>query len=190
MNTHTRAPAPLLAEDDSGLDPAECVRLYRKLAAGVSIVSALSHTGPVGLTASTVTSLSLRPPLLLVCLAAGSYTLSAIQDRGRFGVQLLADHQRQVAQDFASATGTRFTDSNHSRIHDVPILDATLGWSVCRLTDAREYGDHVLVVGQVVAAGTGLGRPLIWHSQRFADIADAAHDKATRDWNGDLWNGT
>jgi flavin reductase (DIM6/NTAB) family NADH-FMN oxidoreductase RutF len=147
-----------------------CRRLYRKLAAGVAIVSANGPAGPMGMTVSTVTSLSLEPPLMSASLAAGSGTLAAIKHSGSFGVQLLSEHQQPIAEDFASAHGPRFAGRGHRTVAGAPLLAGTLAWSVCRLVDSRRYGDHVLIVGEVVVAGTEIGSPLLWHSRGFAAL--------------------
>lgn len=144
------------------------LRLYRKLAAGVAVISAQGSDGPTGMTASSVTSLSLRPPLLLACLAVGSGTLSAIEGSGRFGVALLAEHQQDLARDFASPSAPRFAAHAHRHVLGVPVLADPMAWAVCALTDTRTYGDHVVVVGEIAALETDSGRPLLWHSQSFA----------------------
>ncbi|MGK8520153.1 flavin reductase family protein [Nocardia asteroides] len=160
----------LQADHDSAPAPQRCLQLYRKLAAGVAILSAEAPSGPVGLTASTVTSLSLNPPLLLAGLAVGSYTLAAIERSRTFGVQLLTEQQADMAADFASATGSRFDSHDHRYLFGVPVLRDTLAWSVCFLTDARRYGDHVLIVGEVAAVGVADGQPLIWHDRSFGRL--------------------
>lgn len=176
---HTTAPAP-----------ERCLQLYRKLAAGVTILSAQAGTGPVGLTASSVTSLSLKPPLLMANLAIGSYTLAAIEQRRSFGVHLLHEDQQQVAADFASPTGPRFSGHEHRHVLGVPILSEALAWSVCFLTDSRRYGDHVLIVGEIVAVGTGEGRPLLWHDRQFGHLHDSRRLTSPVGIHDELWNGT
>jgi flavin reductase (DIM6/NTAB) family NADH-FMN oxidoreductase RutF len=147
-----------------------CLSLFRRLVGGVAIVSAQGADGPVGMTASTVTSVSLRPPLLLACLTTGSGTLAAILRSRSFAVQLLGTHQRSLAEDFASRTGPRFAVYDHLVVSGVPLLRGTLGWAVCTLTDARRYGDHVVVVGRVLSTDTQDGQPLVWHAQNFTRL--------------------
>ncbi|MBB5912206.1 flavin reductase (DIM6/NTAB) family NADH-FMN oxidoreductase RutF [Nocardia transvalensis] len=145
-----------------------CLQLYRKLAASVAVISVQGADGPVGMTASSVTSLSLRPPLLLACLAVGSGTLAAIERSGSFAVTLLTEDQRAIAEDFASRSGSRFAGAGFRHVLGVPVLSESLAWAACLLVDARRYGDHVVVVGEVTALETDSGRPLLWHSQTFA----------------------
>lgn len=162
----------MLSDTETTVPPAaeQCLRLYRRLAAGVAILSARAETGPVGLTASTLTSLSLEPPLLMAGLAVGSYTLTAIEADGAFGVHLLGDHQQRLAEDFASPAGLRFSAHAHHEVQGVPVLDEAAVWSVCTLTDTRRYGDHVLVVGEIAALGLRPTSPLIWHDRRFSTL--------------------
>ncbi|GAB2660010.1 flavin reductase family protein [Nocardia goodfellowii] len=157
-----------MSEVDIGPDSQQCLRLYRKLAASVAIISAQGPAGPVGMTASSLTSLSLRPPLLLACLAVGSQTLTAIERSGAFGVALLSERQQALAEDFASPAGARFAGAGYRSVLGVPVLPDPLAWSVCLLTDTRTYGDHVVIVGEIIALETDSGRPLLWHSQAFA----------------------
>jgi flavin reductase (DIM6/NTAB) family NADH-FMN oxidoreductase RutF len=163
-------------DDEPGLSAAACLRLYRKLAAGVSVVTSYAPEGPVGLTASSVTSVSLRPPILLLCLTSGSRTLSAIRAQRAFAVHLLRDDQHARAKDFADPRvppGGRFAGQEYRDVLGVPVLSDVLAWSVCFVEDDRGYGDHCVVVGRVVAAHVRGGRPLVWHDRSFARLADA-----------------
>lgn len=157
--------------DEAGPGPSACLDLYRRLAAGVSVVTALGPDGPTAMTASSVTSVSLRPPLLLVSLAAHSQTLAAIRCRRSFGVHLLRDDQQDLAERFARQGPRRLAPEAERRVLGVPNLPDVLAWSVCLLQGVHEYGDHTLVIGRVAAAHTGGGRPLLWHDRAFAQLA-------------------
>lgn len=169
---------PLEAVDDPDLRTADCLAFYRKLAAGVTIVTAGTERGPVGATASSVTSVSLRPPLLMACLSAKSRTMAAIRARHAFAVHLLAEHQRDLSAAFASdAPERRFADRRWRHVLGVPVLIEAPTWAVCLLTDARRYGDHDVAVGRLVAAHSGPGRPLVWHDRDYWRIgADPGED--------------
>jgi flavin reductase (DIM6/NTAB) family NADH-FMN oxidoreductase RutF len=155
----------------------DCLAFYRKLAAGVTVVTAAGESGPVGATASAVTSVSLRPPLLLACLSTGSRTLAAIRARRVFAVHLLAEEQRHIATAFAEKTENRFADQEWRTFLDAPVLTATPAWAVCRVADTRRYGDHALVVGHLIAAHAGPGNPLVWHDSDYRRISE---DRVTR----------
>jgi flavin reductase (DIM6/NTAB) family NADH-FMN oxidoreductase RutF len=160
------------ADDDApGRDA--CLDLFRRLAAGVAIVTARGAQGPVGMTASSVTSVSLRPPLLLVALASGSRTLQAVRTGRAFAVHLLRADQRDLAERFASRDPHRFAGLETREVIGMPVLADVLAWAVCRLPEIRRYGDHVVVVARVTATDVDGGRPLIWHDRGFAQLAEA-----------------
>src|SRR6185503_10502255 len=86
----------------SRVDAAEFRTACGHFATGVCVVTSLGADGPSGMTANAVTSLSLEPPLMLVCFALTSRTLAAVEHSGRFGVQFLAHDQEELAARFAS----------------------------------------------------------------------------------------
>lgn len=159
----------LISTPEPGSTPAPetCLRLYRRLAAGVTIVTAPGDDGMVGMTASSVTSVSLTPPLLLVSLGLGSRTLTAVRDRAVFAVHLLRDDQRDLAITFAQPGVARSPTPLARTVLGAPVLPDALGWAVCRLEGEHRYGDHSLVVGRVLATDVGAGQPLLWHNRSF-----------------------
>jgi flavin reductase (DIM6/NTAB) family NADH-FMN oxidoreductase RutF len=166
---------PVEAIDDPDLSIADCLAFYRKLAAGVTVVTAGSMDGPAGATASSVTSVSLRPPLLLACLAADSRTMTAIRARGTFAVHLLAENQRHISAAFAARTGRpeqRFANIGFRQVLGVPVLTDAPAWAVCLLADVRRYGDHDVAVGRLVAAHSRPARPLLWHDRGYRRISN------------------
>ncbi len=157
--------------DDSGPGRTACLDLYSRLAAGVTVVAAQGEDGATGMTASSVTSVSLDPPLLLVSLAQESRTLAAIRTRRAFAVHLLRSDQRALAERFASSAGPRFRDVPHRKVLGAPVLGDVLAWAVCLLEAEHRYGDHTLVIGRVASAHVSAGRPLLWHDRSFMELA-------------------
>jgi flavin reductase (DIM6/NTAB) family NADH-FMN oxidoreductase RutF len=134
------------------------------LATGVTVVTVTTPDGPVGMTANAVTSLSLEPVLLLVCFANDARTLPAVRETGRFGVNVLAAGQADLARLFASKTPERekFAGVAHT-VHDgIPVIEGVLAWVGCRLEQLVPGGDHTIGIGAVEAAETGAGEPLLW----------------------------
>ena len=130
----------------------------------VTVVTAPGAPEPAGATANAVASLSLDPPLMLVCLDHRSRTLGALREAGRFAVNVLPATSESNARTFATTAphaekweGVAATD--HS---GVPVLDAALVWVVCELRDLLDGGDHTIVTGKVVELGTGEGQPLLF----------------------------
>ncbi|MEW1642928.1 MULTISPECIES: flavin reductase family protein [unclassified Streptomyces] len=171
----TRDPGEQL-RDEPGPDTEHCLRLYAKLASGVTVVTTRGGTGPTGMTVSSLTSLSARPPLLLACLRNGSPTLSAIGGQGVFAVNLLRDSQVARATRFADPAAPpaeRFREVPLRPVLGAPVFGDALAWSVCLVEDIRRYGDHSAVVGRVAAVRVAAGRPLLWHDRRFGSLSGA-----------------
>jgi flavin reductase (DIM6/NTAB) family NADH-FMN oxidoreductase RutF len=135
-----------------------------RFATGVAVVTAASPAGPVGMTANAVCSLSLDPVLLLVCFDNEARTLAVVRDTGRFGVNVLAAGQEELARLFASKRPERekFAGVPHT-VHDgIPVIEGVLAWFGCRLERLIPGGDHTIGIGAVEAAEAGRGEPLLW----------------------------
>jgi flavin reductase (DIM6/NTAB) family NADH-FMN oxidoreductase RutF len=136
---------------------------------GVTVVTAGTPEGPVGMTANAVCSLSLEPLLLLVAFDNESRTLPVVRETGRFGVNILAAGQEDLARLFASKVGERekFAGIPHALHDGIPVIDGALAWIGCRLERLIEAGDHTIGIGAVEAAEAGSGEPLIWFRGRY-----------------------
>jgi flavin reductase (DIM6/NTAB) family NADH-FMN oxidoreductase RutF len=159
------------------LGPDEFRRVLGHLATGVTVVTTLDVDGrPAGLTASAVTSVSLDPPLILVCVAHTAQSYSAFVAHGKFAVNLLhADHEA-VARRFASSGGgaEKFESIGYRQgALGLPILKDALAEIECTLVHSYPAGDHTIFVGQVEAADchgdTGL-EPLLYYRGRFSRL--------------------
>ena len=146
------------------LDP----RAYRNtiglFATGVTVVSTQMGETVHGMTANAVTSLSLEPLLLLVAFDNEARTLPAVQTTGRFGVNILAAGQEELARLFASKLDEieKFEGVPHT-VHDgIPVIDGALAWIGCRLERLIPAGDHTIGIGAVESAEAGSGDPLLW----------------------------
>src|SRR5207344_1851238 len=116
-------------------------------ATGVTVVSARDAGGEmVGTTANAISSVSLQPPLLLVCFARDSLTLAAVRHSSCFAVNVLAEEQREHSARFASkgadAGGEHFSEHEEA---GVPHLPGSLATIVCRLEAVHVAGDHEIV---------------------------------------------
>jgi flavin reductase (DIM6/NTAB) family NADH-FMN oxidoreductase RutF len=133
-------------------------------ATGVTVVTVAAEDGPVGMTANAVCSLSLDPLLLLVCFDNEARTLPVVRETGRFGVNVLAAGQTDLARLFASKRPERekFADVAHT-VHDgIPVIEGVLAWVGCRLERLIPGGDHTIGIGAVEAAEAGHGDPLLF----------------------------
>ncbi|MCP2165280.1 flavin reductase family protein [Goodfellowiella coeruleoviolacea] len=138
---------------------------------GVAVVTTLDvDRTPRGLTCTSLASVTLAPPTLLVCLHSASGTLAALRRRGGFAVNLLSAHGRHVAEVFATADTDRF-----AQVVWQPFGCAGLPWLVndafamaeCRVAGTLAVGDHTIVLGEVAAVTQTSGVPLLYGMRRF-----------------------
>ena len=143
-------------------------------ATGVTVVTVGTPEGPVGMTANAVCSLSLEPLLLLVCFDNGARTLRVVRDTGRFGVNVLAAGQEDLARLFASKApeSEKFAGVQHTVHEGIPVIEGTLAWVGCTLDRVIPGGDHTIGIGAVQAAETGnRGDPLVWFRGTYGGLA-------------------
>ena len=142
------------AEFRAGSDPRTLRDALGCFASGVTIVTARGADGvPVGLTANSFTSLSLDPPLLLVCVAHSSNSAPVLLEAGHFAVNVLQIGQQPASNRFASRAEDRFSATAWSEGEGgVPVLDGSLGSFECKRHAVHEGGDHFILIGEVVRA--------------------------------------
>jgi 3-hydroxy-9,10-secoandrosta-1,3,5(10)-triene-9,17-dione monooxygenase reductase component len=141
-------------------------------ATGVTVVTAIGPNGPSGATANAVTSLSLDPPMMLACLDRGSRTLTSVRAQGRFGVNVLAAGQEELARRFAGkdSEAEKWDGVEWSESDDLPRLPGALMWVACELRDLIDGGDHLILTGNVFAAESHEGQPLLFHRGDYRDL--------------------
>ncbi|MEV6575853.1 flavin reductase family protein [Streptomyces sp. NPDC051577] len=155
---------------------ASCRAYFRKLTAGVAVVTACGDSGWSGTTVSTLTSVSMDPPVVLCCVSRDSRTVAAIRHAGRFAVHLLSEDQRYLAERFSRppSDSARFEDLGHEvrLVRGAPSIAGalTIGW--CEVYSLDEVGDHVVVYGRLTAVRVGDGRPLLWHERAYRALED------------------
>ena len=145
-----------------------------QFATGVAVVACNGADGPSGLTTSAVASVSLDPPLVLVCFDNGSRTLDAVRAAGRFSVNVLREGQEDVAMLFASKAqmAEKFAVVEHGEEDGVPVLRDVLAWLTCDVRELLPGGDHTIGIAEVRALGADPdgGRPLLHHRGAFAGL--------------------
>ncbi|PZG08437.1 flavin reductase family protein [Nonomuraea aridisoli] len=148
-------------------------RFRRTLAAhasGVVIITAQNGGVPVGLTATSFSSVSLEPPLVSFYVDRSSTTWPRLGAAGHFAVNILASDQAELAARFARKGADRFAAPTRWRPGPLgaPLLDDVSAHLICLPYDRVTVGDHILVVGLVAEAAVhGSGRPLLYHQGRF-----------------------
>ena len=141
-------------------------------ASGVTVVTAVGPGGPSGATANAVTSLSLEPPMMLACLARGSRTLTSVREQGRFAVNALAAGQAELARRFSAKDPEpeKWDGVEWSEQLELPRLAGALMWVACELRDLIDGGDHLILTGNVLAADSREGQPLLFHRGAYRDL--------------------
>jgi flavin reductase ActVB len=160
----------------SGLDLAAFRNALGAFASGVTVVTTKNAEGtPFGFTATSFASLSLSPPLVLVCLAhtADCYPVFIVSDR--FAINVLGDDQAPVATRFAQRGTDKFADLPFSSgaSSGMPILAGASAHLECRVFERLPSGDHTILVGEVIAAHRGTAPPLLYHDRRFGSFQPA-----------------
>ena len=137
---------------------------------GVAVVTSRADDGPRGATTNALTSLSLDPLLVLVALDHRSNTLDAVRGSGRFCINVLAAEQEQIARRFATkASGDeKLAGVPHELVDGVPVLAGVVAWLACELDRELEGGDHTILLGRPLEAGSDPGlQPLVFHGGRY-----------------------
>ena len=135
--------------------------------APVTIITATAGDRPHGTTVSAFSSLSLNPPLVMLALDQGSDLLEIVRTTRRFGVNLLAHLQGDLALGFAKKGQDKFAGVSWRLEHGLPRLTDAKGWLACELHDLCAGGDHEIATGLVIAAEPMTGAPLIYHNRQF-----------------------
>lgn len=147
------------------VDPAVMREVLGHFASGVTVVTAVTADGPIGFTCQSFSSLSLEPPLVVFAPARSSYTWRRLRDIGRFCVNVLAEGQDDVSQNFARSVADKFEGVPWTpSAHGAPVLDDIVAWIDCELWAEYDGGDHTLVVARVLDLGAHPDRrPLLYH---------------------------
>lgn len=120
-------------------------------ATGITIVTSIDGDGrPIGFTANSFTSVSLDPPLLLVCPGKYASSLQAIRESGVFGVNVLSGGQRAVSERFATPGVDRFTEGNWVKAESgLLLLEGACANFACHLVEEVDAGDHQVLIGHI-----------------------------------------
>lgn len=147
-----------------GIGPDEFRHVLGHFASGVTVVTTWDADGrPTGLTASAFTSVSLEPPLILVCVDHKAQSYPALRASGRFAVNVLAVEHETLSRRFATTDADKFNEVGyHPGPLGLPLLPEALAHLECRTVHAYSGGDHTIFVGEVEAAHAHDGEPLLY----------------------------
>ena len=158
---------------------------FGTFATGVTVITARRPDGSaVGVTANSFTSVSLSPPLALWCIARDSASVAAFAEGADFAVHVLTAAQRDVALKFATRGGEKYPTGAIAGKHGpAPNVPGALCRIDCTVEEVHSGGDHLIVVGRVMAVDRRVGVPLLFHGGRFGRIEVDATSPAM-----DLWD--
>ncbi len=147
-----------------------------KFASGVTVVTTKDAEGnPYGITVSAFCSLSLEPPLVLVCIEKSAGSHNAFTESGVFVVNVLSEEQIAHSNRFAAPIPDKFNGIEYrAGIEGVPVLENVLANLECRLVNSHENGDHTIFVGQVEKTTLKDGKPLLYFHGNYRIMEDLA----------------
>lgn len=144
----------------------------RNWASGVSVVTTKDGKGNLhGITVSAFASVSLEPPLVLICIDKFTASHYAFPESRRFVVNILSSEQEHLSRRFATPLLDKFGSLDFSETAEgVPILKDTLASLECRLISSYESGDHTIFIGEIEKAVVREGKPLVYFQGNYADL--------------------
>jgi 3-hydroxy-9,10-secoandrosta-1,3,5(10)-triene-9,17-dione monooxygenase reductase component len=154
----------------SAVDGARYRQVLGHFPTGVTVVTANTDDGPVGLCVGSFTSVSLAPPLVAFCAGDSSTSYPRIEAAGLFCVNILAEDQEEIARVFADKGDNKFAGIGWrpSVVTGAPVINDVLAWIDCRIEAIHEAGDHWIVVGRVLDLEIGHeGGPLVFFRGGF-----------------------
>ena len=164
----------------AAFDPREFRNALGTYPTGVTVVTTVDAQGqPRGFTANSFTSVSLDPPLLLVCLAKNAHSHPIFTQAEKFGVNILSDRQKEVSGLFASKAADKFdkVEWNYSDLQ-TPIISKSLATFNCELESQVEAGDHTILIGRVRSFKTDAGKPLGYCRGAYVEYQDSTEIEA------------
>jgi flavin reductase (DIM6/NTAB) family NADH-FMN oxidoreductase RutF len=170
------APSAEALELGAGLDGDPAIAFRRTLgmfATGVTIITTRTAEQVHGMTANAFTSVSLRPPLVLVSVDRRARMSHLLHEGVRFGVNVLEAGQAALSDHFAGRAVEGAPEPRFELVHDTPLVDGALAHLVARIVRSYWGGDHSLFLGQVEFARYGEGRPLLFHGGRYERLIEA-----------------
>ena len=166
------------SEPSGSVAPAEFRAALGRFASGITIMSTLQDGVAHAMTANAFTSVSLDPPLVLVCVDKGVRMHDAVLDCGYWAISVLADGHREIAERFAKSGRDLYSQFDGISTQagpktGCPLIEGALSWLECRTWATYEGGDHTIVVGEVLSLGTGAPADpsaLIYYGGRYREL--------------------
>lgn len=153
------------------LDEKQFRHAMSHFASGVTVVTTEHRGQRYGMTVASFASLSLRPPLVLICIEKSVRTHAAIDEAGTFAVNILAETQQEVSAAFASRAEDKFANVTVTAGDlGLPLIDGSLASIECQITHRLPGGDHTVFLGEVIAARVREGKPLLYFRSEYRTL--------------------
>jgi flavin reductase (DIM6/NTAB) family NADH-FMN oxidoreductase RutF len=163
-----------MSSDLRPVSPDDFRRACGRFATGVCVATVLDSQGiPHGLTVSSFTSVSLEPPLVLICLGHAVTVIDYFRSAKHFGINILSEEQQHLSDRFARKGLDRFNGLEWDRgVSGVPLLPGALAAIECEVEQRVTSGDHDIFVGRMVRTVVEEGNPLIHHGGRYRGLSE------------------
>ena len=154
------------------MDAAQFRQLLGRFASGVTVLTVVDSGGrPMGMTATSLASVSLDPPLISVCIDHEAELHDVILKSAEFVVNILSSNQETLARRFSDKHEDRFDGIGyHLSPEGLILLDGTLAHIICERAGEYPGGDHTILIGKVVGGATRSGRPLLYYRGGYAAL--------------------
>lgn len=157
---------------DTDIGPSAFRELLGRFVTGVTVITTTSPDGtPVGMTANSVASVSLDPPLVLICVDHNSAMQGDLKQAPSFVINVLALDQEEMSRRFAENRHDRFSGIGYQPgPHGAPILDGVVAYIECDNHSSIEAGDHTIFVGRVTGGAAESGHPLVFYRGGYGEL--------------------
>lgn len=154
------------------IDDAEFKLALSHFVSGVTVVTTVNEGIRYGMTVASFASLSLNPPLVVICIEKTVKSHDAIAAAGVFGVSILAESQAELSNRFASRRDDKFADvALREGALGVPLIEGAICTLECRVHSQLPGGDHTIFVGEVESISTSEAAPLVYFRSGYRQLA-------------------
>lgn len=162
------------------VDPTAFRQVMGHFATGVTVVTTALDEQRAGITVNAFCSVSLEPPLVLVCIEQRNYTHDLLIEAGTFAINFLTSQQADISRCFAGQGDEKLVGfcgvTTHPVATGAPVFDECLAFVDCRVVAVYPGGDHSIVIGRVEALGSSDATPLLYYHARYGQLDEAELD--------------
>lgn len=161
-----------MSADLTTIDPAHLRRAFGMFATGVLVVTTKVGERVHGMTANSFTSVSLNPPLVLICIDHRASMKQALSESGHYGLSVLAHDQQHLSRHFSSRSGAEL-EVAFEDLNGMSVIEGALAQFSCRITKSTDAGDHLIFIGEVTDYRHNAGEPLLYFGGGYKQLHNA-----------------